>query len=69
MLQVKIHKIIYWYSSTGFFWFRIFGVGLHIKNTKITGLSFSERIGKAKGLRIGKYRIKVLDKVPYELLN
>jgi len=46
------------YKTSGFFWFRIFGYGLVIKDYKKHGLLFSERY--KRNLKIGKYLIKIL---------
>ncbi len=50
-------RILSTYFDDGQGWFRVLGVGLSWKNTKKHPLSFSERLGKRKGLRIGKYII------------
>ena len=47
-------------SGLGLGWFRIFGIGLHWKDTTKHRLYFSERNGYKKGLNIGKYRISIL---------
>ena len=44
----------------GYFYFRIFGYGLHFKNVAKNGLTFSERNGYAKRMQIGDWSIKVL---------
>lgn len=44
----------------GMFWFRFFGYGAVIKDTKFHGLLFSERNGYVKRLQIGKYSIKII---------
>jgi hypothetical protein len=38
--------MIRFYYSKGFVWFRILGYGLHFKNIKMHGLTFSERTFK-----------------------
>jgi len=48
------------YKDDGFFWFRIFGYGLVIKDYKKHGLLFSERYKYEWHLKIGKYLIKIL---------
>lgn len=42
-------------------WFRIFGVGLKWKHKK-RGLLFSERIGKRKYVKIGRWIVRYLPK-------
>ena len=54
-------KILIFYSCKGMFWFRIFGRGLHFKNTKYHELLFSERNNLAV-LKIGNYYIRYLKK-------
>ena len=51
-----------YYKSDGFMWFRLFERGLVFKNTKKTPLTFSERNGVVKCLRIGKWAISYLPK-------
>jgi hypothetical protein len=48
------------YRSKGFFWFRIFGYGFTIKNNKHTPLTFSQRFGYRKYLKIGDWVITFL---------
>jgi hypothetical protein len=36
-------------------WFRLFGFGVSAKNTEVFPLTFSERYGHRKGLRLGKW--------------
>ncbi len=43
-------------------WFRIFGIGLRWKDTRIYRLWFSERVLN-KGLQIGVWRIGILKKM------
>lgn len=43
-----------------FFWFRIFGYGLVIKNWKLNGLTFSDRHGFGPHIKIGNYIIRPL---------
>lgn len=50
----------YYYKKDYGFWFRIFGVGLHIKNTKMSRLTFSQRNGLAKGIKIFQYWVEPL---------
>jgi len=57
----KISKIKFWsfYSVVGFGWFRLFGVGIYWKDTSNQkyGMSFSERNGYKKFLKIGSWII------------
>jgi hypothetical protein len=39
----------------GQWWFRVFGVGVSGKDTRIHPLLFSERYGHRKGLRVGPW--------------
>lgn len=48
------------YSVDGLGWFRIFGIGLHWKDTTKHRLYFSERNGYSKAVNIGRYRISIL---------
>lgn len=45
----------------GFFWVRLFGIGLHIKDIRTHPLLFSERYGHSKYIQIGSYRIRYLN--------
>jgi len=59
--QIRIGKafvLSQW--STGLFWIRVFGYGFHAKDLTRNRLLFSERIGKTKILKIGKWGIKAL---------
>ena len=53
---MKKSDIFCWYRSEKSFWFRIFRVGLCFD----TEMKFSQRIGKTKYLKIGKYIITFL---------
>jgi hypothetical protein len=46
----------------GYFWFRIFGVGLHVANRRKHPPLFSERMGYTKSLKVFGHSIKVLDR-------
>ena len=59
IISVKGFLYIYFNKFNG--WFRIFGVGLSWKHQSV-GLLFSERIGKRKYMKIGKWIIKFLKK-------
>lgn len=54
------HPIFSSYYIKGFFWFRIFGYGVVIKDFKKYGLIFSDRNHLTKRLIIGNYIIKIL---------
>ncbi len=46
--------------APGVYWFRIFGRGLHIKDTARHSLMFSERYGRTKRVQIGPWSIRLL---------
>lgn len=52
--------IFCYHKSQGYFWFRFFGYGLHIKDSKVTPMLFSERYGHTKRIRVGRWVVKVL---------
>lgn len=56
--------IFYGTYGNGLFWLRISKLkyGIHIKDTSINWVPFSERMGIRKVLRIGKWSIKLLNK-------
>lgn len=54
--------MIHYYYKNRSGWFRIFGFGLALKDTTMHELTFSERYGYAKGIKIGKWYIKYLPK-------
>ena len=58
----NLNKENFWqfYSVDGLGWFRIFGIGLHWKDTTRHMMYYSERNGLFRSLRIGKWRIKIL---------
>ena len=59
----SVPKILFsHYSTKGLMWFRFFGVGLCIKNIHLHPLLFSERRGKVRIIKIGKWAVKVLNK-------
>lgn len=47
------------HSTRGLGWFRIFGFGLHWKDTRIHPLLFSERYS-GRGWQIGHWRLRFL---------
>jgi hypothetical protein len=54
-------RVASWYSCDGLFWVRIFGRGIHWKDTTKHGLLFSERNGQTKRLQIGKWSFRFLE--------
>lgn len=56
----KINNMFYHYIGKGIYWFRIFGYGLCIKNTKYFNLPFSHRHGHVKYFKIGKLVVTTL---------
>jgi hypothetical protein len=48
------------FSQKGIGWFRVFGIGISWKDTRIHPLMFSERYGYCKGLRIGWWMLHFL---------
>ncbi len=48
------------YSNNRYFWFRIKGYGLHIKDVNRHGLMPNERSGLRKRIQIGKWSIRTL---------
>ena len=51
-----------YYYTDGLFWFRLFGVGFLVKNTKKHTLLFSERNKLVNMLIFGNYAIRFLNK-------
>jgi len=45
------------------FWFRVFGVGLSVRNCNVYPLVFTERNGYVKCFRLGAWVFKVLPRV------
>lgn len=56
------HEIWSFYYENKFGWFRIFGIGLKFKNILYNDLTFSERNGYKKTLKIGNWVISFLNK-------
>jgi hypothetical protein len=56
-------------SVKGMGWFRLFGVGVSWKDTRVHPLVFSERLGSRKGLRVGPWIFHFLAYVPPEYLK
>ncbi len=60
-MTFKWSKIFCCYrSKQGFWWFRIFGIGLHGKDVTKQPPTFSEKQGIDVGFKIGNWRIKWL---------
>ena len=55
-IYFKLGKL-YGVFTKGIFWFRLFGKGLEIRDTNKQSLSFSERYGYRKYLRLGSWLI------------
>ena len=62
IIQWKLFKKtwFYFYQENGFGWFRLFGYGLHWKDTKRHDLLFSERYKHTKYIMLCGYLIKLL---------
>lgn len=60
MRSVQIGSAFACYLSQGFYWFRLFGHGLHFKNLAFHRMTFSERYGYVRKLQIGKWLIRRL---------
>lgn len=48
------------HAGGGYLWFRVLGYGLHVKDTRRTGLLFSERVGLRRCFRLGPWSVRVL---------
>lgn len=48
------------YYMPGFWWVRLWGLGIHGKNTAIHPLTFSERHGKTRRVQLGFWSFKIL---------
>lgn len=59
---MRLREAFYMYRFNGMGWFRIYGYGLIWKDTTRRQLTFSERNGLKKRLRIGKWIIGYLPK-------
>jgi len=57
---MKKSDLFCYYSGKDVFWFRIFRIGLSFSKT----MTFSQRVGKSKYLKIGKWVISYLK--PYK---
>jgi len=49
-----------YFRSRGFFWFRTYGYGLVIKNTRVHPMSFSQRVNASQFIKIGRFVITTL---------
>ena len=56
---MKTHHTGYYYEK-GLFWFRIFGYGLHLKDTNKHPMMFSERNRLTKYWKVGSWIVRVL---------
>lgn len=54
------NKIFCAHRVQGCFWFRVFGSGLHFKDVRQHGLTFSEREGFVRRLSIGWLSVRFL---------
>lgn len=54
------HGLFSCHREPGFAWFRIFGIGLYIKNVTRHPLDFCERYYPRKQLRLGRWLIGLL---------
>lgn len=52
--------MLHYYCKDGFFWFRLFGYGLYVKDTNKHPMIFSERYGLRKTAKIKSYIIGLL---------
>jgi hypothetical protein len=57
------NNILCWQYSSGFFWFRLFGRGLKIKNIKKSQFLFSERQNRNKQIKVGRWIVSPLPKI------
>lgn len=62
--HLRLGSVSCWafYSIPGLGWFRLFGIGLHWKDTARHRMYFSERNGNKKALKIGSWRISFLSR-------
>lgn len=58
--QWSFTKYLYGHNSKGMWWFRLFGYGIHAKDTNLHGLMFSERNGYRKRLVLGNWSLRFL---------
>lgn len=68
MKEISLHfkifniRVFVLYAKNGLGFFRVFGIGLHWKDTTKHKLYFSERNNITKTLKIGTFRISFLGK-------
>ena len=55
-------NLFHHYKGKGIYWFRILGYGLCFKDTKYFNISFSQRYGYTKYIKIGRLVITTLTK-------
>ena len=53
-------KYIKCYRTKGLWWFRIYGYGIHYKNTRYHAELFSERVGYRKKLKLREHSFEIL---------
>ena len=58
--------MIKYYRGNGRFWIRFFGIGFAIRDIAKHGLSFSERGGYEKYIRLGKWVVTLLKFLSFE---
>jgi len=63
MEYYKKYKFISFYYIAGFWWFRIFGIGLVFKDLSIHEMSFSERNEYRKYLKFNSWIIRNLPRL------
>ena len=56
----SFRNIFHSYSCDGFYWFKLFGYGLHFTDMRMHSLLFSQRIGRSKSLQLGRWNIRIL---------
>ncbi len=55
-------RILAYHKGEKMFWFRIYGIGFSFRNVNRWPLSFGERLGYSKYLRVFNYIIEFLPK-------
>ncbi len=55
-------RVIDWNCGRGFFWVRVFGRGVQVKDVRLHPLLFSERNGYRRVLRLGPLAVVWLPK-------
>ena len=59
-MNINSLPILCGYREKGLWWFRIFGYGIHYKNTKLHLVLFSERTGRRRKLKLGRHHFGFL---------